>query len=205
MTKINYFHTTIVNVSSLKNYFLVDSNYIIWKIKKLLIPFLDYEYSPNIIESNTKKTPFYPPNLYYPELFTPLLGFLFYIFLTTFYRMSKSYFLLSPDIAISIIIKDCCLIILESLIIKTILSISNNFFIPLMDLICFASNKFFTLSICSLFAYFKILFFICILYSISINAKIMRESITQKYKKENNLLLSFIYIFSDLIVLIDLI
>ena len=191
MTKINYFHTTIVNITSLQNYFLVDSNYIIWKIKKLLIPFLDYEYSPNEIESNTKKTPFYPPNLYYPELFTPLLSFLFYIFLTTFYRMSKSYFLISPDIAISIILKNTCLIILESLIIKTMLSISN--------------NEFLTLSICSLFAYIKIILFLCILYSVFINVKIMRESINIKYKKENNLLLSFVYIFSDLIVLIDLI
>jgi hypothetical protein len=51
MTKINYFHTTIVNVTSLKNYFLVDSNYIIWKIKKLLIPFLDYEYSSIIFHT----------------------------------------------------------------------------------------------------------------------------------------------------------
>jgi hypothetical protein len=119
--------------------------------------------------------------------------------------MSKSYFLLSPDIAISIILKNSCLIILESLIIKTMLSISNNVFIPLMDVICYSSNKFLTLSICSLFAYIKIILFLCILYSVFINLKIMRESINIKYKKENNLLLSFVYIISDLIVLIDLI
>ena len=85
------------------------------------------------------------------------------------------------------------------------LSISNNVFIPLMDVICYSSNKFLTLSICSLFAYIKIILFLCILYSVFINLKIMRESINIKYKKENNLLLSFVYIISDLIVLIDLI
>ena len=51
MAKINYFHITIVNVTSFKNYFFVDSNYIIWKIKKLLIPFIDYEYSPIVFHS----------------------------------------------------------------------------------------------------------------------------------------------------------
>ena len=120
--------------------------------------------------------------------------------------MSKSYFLLSPDVALSIMLKNISLIILESIIIKTLLSISNNNFIPLMDLMCFTSNKFVTLSFCSLFVYIKILFYFYSFYSIFVNVLNMEESINIKFnRKKKSLLLSFIYILSDIIVLIDLI
>ena len=181
MKKSNKIYIRIDNYPNLNKYFLVDSNYIIWKFKKLLIPFFNYNYTPNQIESNSTKSFFYPPKLIYPELFLPLLSFLFYVFLTTLYRMSKSYFLLSPDVALSIMLKNISLIILESIIIKTLLSISNNNFIPLMDLICFTSNKFVTLSFCSLFAYIKLLFYFYSFYSIFINVLNMEESINIKF------------------------
>jgi hypothetical protein len=111
--------------------------------------------------------------------------------------MSKSYFLLSPDVALSIMLKNISLIILESIIIKTLLSISNNNFIPLMDLICFTSNKFVTLSFCSLFAYIKLLFYFYSFYSIFINVLNMEESINIKFtnrkKKKFN---TFFYLYS---------
>ena len=193
MKKSNKIYIRIDNYPNLNKYFLVDSNYIIWKFKKLLIPFFNYNYTPNQIESNSTKSFFYPPKLIYPELFLPLLSFLFYVFLTTLYRMSKSYFLLSPDVALSIMLKNISLIILESIIIKTLLSISNNNFIPLMDLMCFTSNKFVTLSFCSFYSNF-------------VNVLNMEESINIKFnRKKKSLLLSFIYILSDIIVLIDII
>ncbi len=206
MKKSNKIYIRIDNYPNLNKYFLVDSNYIIWKLKKLLIPFFNYDCIPNQIESNSTKSFFYPPKLIYPELFLPLLSFLFYVFLTTLYRMSKNHFLPSPDVALSIMLKNISLIILESIIIKTLLSISNNNFIPLMDLICFTSNKFVTLSFCSLFAYIKLLFYFYTFYSIFINILNMEESINIQFnRKKKSLLLSFIYILSDIIVLIDLI
>lgn len=120
--------------------FQVDTNYIIWKLKMLLFPYITYSFYPNYSETPSSTKTYLnlneyiiksnKPSLSYIELLLPTITLLYYITISTFIRR------ISPlnnntttnNISFIFFIKNISLIILESLLLKTVFPVASSIF-----------------------------------------------------------------------------
>ena len=195
--------TFLLFIDDLHRYFNLDSSYFIWKIKTLLFPYIKYDCTSNQIENNSRAA-LLQPDLRYPELFLPLLSFFLYTSIVTYIHLYQGFS--SPDIAISQMIKNACLVVLQGLVIKTYFLFWNSSCIYFINVIAYSSNKFLVLCLCVITAKIDYVKYFAIIYAIMTNVKNFQACYSSHYRKNNmtDIILSIIEIAADVIVIIDL-
>jgi hypothetical protein len=123
--------------------FQVDTNYIIWKFKTLLFPYITYTFYPNYSETPASTKMYLnlneciiksnKPSLSYIELLLPTITLLYYITLATFTRRIHEHGIqFTNNVAFVLLIKNVSLVVLEALLLKTVLPFTTSLltFVP---------------------------------------------------------------------------
>ena len=213
-------------MKTLNESFQVDTNYIIWKLKMLLFPYITYSFYPNYSETPSSTKTYLnlneyiiksnKPSLSYIELLLPTITLLYYITISTFTRRisplnNNIAVITSNSISFIFLIKNISLIILESLLLKTVLPFASS----ILTFIPKSMNKYTLISlltIISLITHNNIYIMLpCMLYTIITITYTMYLSIQHiSYLRSYNdsyfrkALIGVIEIIAIIIVLIDI-